>query len=188
MRLWTVQDKAAYENLCKDSVLRCNEKLADWLRDAEFKRSYDWLISEMKNHIGEPPVGVKYPICAWYLLDGKNVKPDLRRFESRNYLGEQYIIEAEIPDSEVLLSDEEMWHLVLNNGYFSSADDITAIEEADAWLDKLPPIEQEREKRESWQKIFDKTLNPWRFVQATFWELRTEQVISARKFIGKIKE
>jgi len=31
----------------------------------------------------------------------------------------------------------------------------------------------------------EKNCCPWRFVQATFWELRKEQVVSVRKFYGK---
>ncbi|GHV37941.1 hypothetical protein FACS1894187_15920 [Synergistales bacterium] len=188
MRLWTIQDKAAYEDLCVNNILRCNEKLADWLREDNFKRSYDWLVSEMKKRVGKPFVDVKYPIWAWYLLDGKNVKPDLRRTEFNNYVGEHYILEVEIPDNKVLLSDEETWHVVLNNGYLSRFDDLDAIEEDDKWFDGLPSNKQERVKHESWQNIFDKTLNPWKYVQSTFWELRMEQIVSTRKFVGKRKE
>jgi hypothetical protein len=188
MRLWTVQDKAAYEGLRENGVLRCNAKLADWLREEEFKRSYDWLALEMKKRIGAPPANVEYPIWAWYLLDGKNTKPDLRRVEFRNYTGKHYVVEAEVAESDVLLSDEEMWHFVLNNWYFNNSDDEDATDEADKRFDVLPSEEQDRVKRESWQKIFEKSLNPWRYVQATFWELRTEQVVSARKFFGKRRE
>jgi len=178
MRLWTVQDKAAYDDLCDKGVLHCKASLAEWLKEDDFKKSYDWLVSEMKERVGEPPRGVEYPIWAWYLLLGKNVKPDLRRVEFRNYVGEHYVIEAEIPDEDVLLSDEEMWHLVLNDGYFSDApeEDEAAVEyeEDKECFRSLSPTEQERVKRESWKKVFDKDCCPWCFVQATFWELRKE--------------
>jgi hypothetical protein len=189
MRLWTVQDKAAYDDLYEKGILRCDTALAEWLKDDDFKRSYDWLVTQMKERIGEPPSGVEYPIWAWYLLSGKNVKPDLRRMEFRNYEGEQYVIEAEIPDKDVLLSDEEMWHLVLNDGYFSDApdDDDDAIEAADKWFDSLPTDEQECVKRESWKRVFDKSFCPRDFVQATFWELRQDKIVSVRKFYGKYK-
>jgi hypothetical protein len=145
----------------------------------------------MKECVGQPPQGVEYPIWAWYLLSAKNVKPDLRRYEFRGYEGEHYIIEAEIPDDDLLLSDEVMWHLVLNNSYFPmDADKVNTTPEYeadDARFDGLPPDEQEREKHRSWEKIFDKNRCPWDLVQATFWELRKEQIISVRKFIGRYK-
>lgn len=81
MRLWTIQDKTAYDDLCEKGILHCNAALADWLKEDNFKQSYDWLVSEMKKRVGEPPHGVAYPIWAWYLLFGKNTKPDLRRFD-----------------------------------------------------------------------------------------------------------
>jgi hypothetical protein len=192
MRLWTVQDKAAYDSLCKNGVLRCDAKFAELLSEKAFKRSYDWLVAQMNARVGESPIGVEYPIWAWYLLDGKNAKPDLRRCEFRGFNGENYIIEAEIPDDNALLSDEEMWHLVLNDGYFGKgaekSDGGKEYEEDEAWFDSLPPGEQERIKRESWENIFNSNLCPWVFVQATFWELRQEQVISVRRFIGRRTE
>lgn len=187
MRLWTVQDKMAYNDLCEKGVLHCDAALAEWLKEDNFKKSYDWLVIEMKERVGEPPNGVEYPIWAWYLLYGENVNPDLRRVEFRNYVGEHYVIEVEIPDNKVLLSDEEYWHLVLNGGYFSDAseDDEAAEEREEKWFISMPLVEQERVKRESWKKVFDKNCCPWRFVQATFWELSKEQVVSVRKFYGK---
>jgi hypothetical protein len=192
MRLWTVQDKAAYDSLCKNGVLRCDAQFAELLSEKAFKRSYDWLVAQMKARVGEPPIGIEFPIWAWYLLDGKNVKPDLRRTEFRGFSGKNYIIEAEIPDKDVLLSDEEMWHTVLNDGYFGkgaeSIDDVKEYEEDEAWFDSFPPNEQERVKRESWENIFNSSRCPWIFVQATFWELRQEQVIGVRRFIGRRTE
>lgn len=191
MRLWTIQDKAAYDDLCEKGILHCNAALADWLKEDNFKQSYDWFVSEMKERVGEPPHGVAYPIWAWYLLFGKNTKPDLRRFEFKNYVGEQYIIEAEIPDTNALLSDEELWHLVLNNGYFAKHagkhDAIKEYEAEEDYFNRQPACEQEWEKQKSRKNIFDKTYCPRIFVQATFWELRKEQIISVRKFYGRAK-
>ena len=185
MRLWTIQDRAAYDSLCKKGALRCDTALAEWLTEDSFKRAYDWLVAEMKARIGAPPAGVEYPIWAWYLLNGKNVKPDLRRAEFRGYSGEQYVIEVEIPDNKVLLSDEEMWHITLGDGYFNRFDNEIVTEKEDKWFDRLPAGEQETVKRKSWKSVFDQARCPWRFVQATFWELRKEQVVSTRKFTGR---
>ena len=54
----------------------------------------------------------------------------------------------------------------------------------------MAPDIKDTVKRKSWERIFDKddADNDWKFVQATFWELRLEQVKSVRKFTGQGKE
>jgi hypothetical protein len=193
MRLVTIQDKAAYDDLCAAGVLRCKSELAEWLREDTFQKAYDWLVEQMKRRIGEPPESVSYPIWAWYLLDGKPAKVDLRKTEFNNYRGEHYALTLEVEDEQVLLSDEESWHYVLNNWFLSEAKNETEYEKDESWFNALPTDEQQVIKRKSWEKIFDITPfeNDWHrqgcYVQAAFWELRKEQVISARKFIGRQK-
>jgi hypothetical protein len=82
---------------------------------------------------------------------------------------------------------------VLNGSYFSEANNETEYEKTELWFDSLPQNERLEVKRKSWERIFDVTPfeNEWRrsglFVQATFWELHKEQVISAQRFIGRQK-
>jgi len=193
MRLVTIQDKAAYDDLCAKGVLRCKPELAEWLHTSEFRAAYNWLAGQMKLHVGKPPKGVSYPIWAWYMLDGKPAKADLRRTEFNNYRGEHYILTIEVPDKQVLLSDEENWHYVLNNWFFSEAKSEVNYDRLKARFNALPSHEKQKAKKKSWEKIFDVTpfANDWYrrgyYVQATFWELRNEQVITAKKFIGKQK-
>jgi hypothetical protein len=186
-----MQDKAAYDELCQKGVLRCKPELSEMITDPVTKPAYDWLVKQMKTRIGTPSEGVEYPIWAWYIHYGENKKLDLRKCDFRGYVGEYYIIEAEIDDCDILLSDEEMWHLVLNNGYFAInaglTEDTIEFDEDDAWFDSLPPEEQLPFKIKSWEKVFDKSCCPWEFVQATFWELRKEQDISVRYFKGRGK-
>jgi hypothetical protein len=186
-----MQDKAAYDELCQKGVLRCKPELSEMIIDPVTKPAYDWLVEQMKTRIGQPPEGVEYPIWAWYLHYGVNKKLDLRRYEFRNYAYDCYIIEAEIDDNNILLSDEEMWVLILNDGYFADdaglREETEAFLEDDAWFDSLPPEEQLPIKIKSWERVFDKSFCPWEFVQATFWELRKEQVVSVRYFKGRGK-
>jgi hypothetical protein len=145
----------------------------------------------MKLCVGLPPQGVQYPIWAWALIDGVSKKPDLRRCEFNNYVGENVVLELEIPDSDLLLSDEVSWHYVLNNWYMHDVkDDDGEWEKNDAWFESLPADRKESVMRESWERIFDSedTDNDWIFVQATFWELRLEQVKSVRLFTGRGKK
>ena len=98
-------------------------------------------------------------------------------------------LEIEIADSEVLLSDEESWHNVLYDGYLGCSENETEYEAEDAWFDLLPEEQQVRVKRKSWERIFDidpPMDNGWHrmgmYIQATFWELRLEQVKKVRPF------
>lgn len=70
--------------------------------------------------VGEPPVGVIYPIWAWHTLDWQHEKPDFRGTEFRSYRGKHVCIEIEISEDKVLLSDEVEWHFVLNDIYTPS--------------------------------------------------------------------
>lgn len=102
-------------------------------------------------------IPVLFPTLYATLIDGVSRKPDLRRTEFNNYIGENVVLELEIPDDEVLLSDEENWHYALNNRYLHDVtDDENKWDEVDAWFDNLPFDEQETIKRKSWEQIFDK--------------------------------
>jgi len=143
MKLFTIQDEAAFDCLQNTGVLRCNPELSDLVQECEFGRAYDWIADEMRKRIDEPPAGVKYPFWAWHSLYGKPAKPDLRRTEFNNYCGEHYIIEYEIPNNQVLLSDEGNWHFVLNDWFLPSDVDNEAIYDAeDKKFETLPQPEQ----------------------------------------------
>jgi len=191
MRLVTIQDKAAYDDLCASGVLRCKPELAKWLHEDAFCVAYDWLAEQMKKRISDPPQGVDYPIWAWYMLDGKPARVDLRKGVFSNYRGEQYALTIEVPEGQVLLSDEESWYSVLNDSLLSGADSEEAYEEDEAWFGALPPGEKQDFKHVSWEGIFDidPFENDWHRrgfdVQATFWELQKEQVVAVRRFIGR---
>ena len=192
MRLWTIQPEIIYEVLKSEKVIYCDPSKSLLIIECDFGKAYDWMAAQMRLRIGDPPDGVRYPIWAWYTLYWKNQKPDLRRMEFRNYTGKQVCIELEIPDDQVLLSDEEMWNYILNDSYIG---DSTNEEEFDIeydWFEKLPQIRQKMLKEKSWEKIFDISLpidTKWHrqgmFIQAVFWELRPEYVVGVRHFKGQ---
>jgi len=190
VKLWTIQPLIIYEKLMAQGTLHCDpEQKGFWgLVSEEFRTAYEWLAEQMKLRVGSPPQGVRYPLWAWALIDGASKKPDLRRTEFNNYVGENVVIELEIPDTDVLLSDEVNWHYVLNNWYLHDVNDEDGKwEETEAWFNSLSPDRKEAVKQKSWERIFDKNDrdNDWTFVQATFWELQIAQVKSVRKFIGR---
>ena len=195
MRLWTIQPRSLYEKLKIEKILHCEPLKSEFITEWGFVPAYDWLAEQMTKRIGAPPDNVNYPFWAWYMLDGENHKPDLRRREFRNYYGEMVCIELEIPDEDVLLSDEVMWHIVLNNGYYGNSSDEAEYEKDKKWFDSLSAQKQNEIKRKSWEKIFEvypPVENDWEsrgfYVQATFWELKFSQVKSVRYFMGKLKK
>lgn len=190
MIVWTIQPLTLYDKLIENGTLYCDPKQDGFwgLISEEFRVAYDWLAEQMRLRVGQPPKGVQYPFWAWALIDGVSKKPDLRRTEFNNYIGDNVVLELEIPDDKVLLSDEENWHYVLNDWYLHDVNDgEDKWDEVDAWFDNLPIDEQNSVKRKSWERIFYKydLDNDWKFVQATFWELRAAQIKSVRKFTGR---
>jgi len=97
------------------------------------------------------------------------------------------LLTIEIDPALVLISDFTAWHMCLNNWYYAASE-----AEGDAWdvrAASLPPEQQQREKEQSWEKIFD--LDSWRDpdwwgqidgIQATFWVLEGSMVKAARSF------
>ena len=86
------------------------------------------------------------------------------------------LLSIDVPDNRVLLSDFDMWHVILNDGYLPlyGKDDIE------------DPSEDEKLK--SWENVFcvDIETDWWnapKSTQATFWELKKEWVLKAEHFV-----
>ena len=112
-------------------------------------------------------------------------------------------MEIEIPDNQVLLSDYINWHAVLNHGALA---DWKKIEKKTDMLDKAAgrvlrfkdyPLEVRKEIEKSWEAVFDLNRRDKdvgrihrrnRSIQATFWVLKPENVISVEfwECIGNI--
>lgn len=191
MRLWTIQGIEIYEQLQRDGVAYCTKPA--WSDDEKFMKAYLWMADEMRQRIGEPPIKeIKYPMWAWYQhISAKSKKPP------RSYLdiqeGVSAYMEIEIPDNEVLLSDFCNWHNVLNQYPLTNwkrIDKKTDLLEKEAGksldFDDYP-LEIQKEIEKSWEAIFDldrrdkevgRTHKRNRSIQATFWMLKPDNVIS----------
>ena len=190
MRLWTIQPLAVDEIIRKNGYYVCDISKSPYSLACEsFKKAYDWMNEQMEKRIGPMPEDVTYPIWAWHSWDFKHVKPDLRRTEFR-VIEDSIMYEVELPSSDVLLSDFDNWHYVLNDWYLSSTWNEKDWENEEAWFDSLPQDIQKQKMLESWERIFD--IEPYetdfaakgKFVQATFWKLREKDIIN-RKFVKK---
>ena len=141
------------------------------------------------------------PLWAWFQCDGATcMKPDLR---SSGHLlkGERGVrIEFRVSDRLILLSDFDLWHYVLNYWYLpeSQKDDEafeSELSRRGLSFYKEKPLRNaafHRKITESWARIFDldwtdrgRSITPTRAkksIQASFWELRRNQVRDVRFF------
>ena len=193
MVLWTIQPIEVWEEMSRLGYYVCNPKKAMYISDKEvsFKESYDWLISEMEKRIGKRPNGVTYPVWAWHTRDWKYKKPDLRQAGYDTPGTKCVCIEFEIPDNQVVLSDYDTWHFILNDWYFDNSKNEDEWESKHKYYDSLSPEKKLEKKLKSWQNVFD--ISPYssdwfcrgRYIQATFWILKLSQVRKVQFFTAK---
>jgi len=198
MVLWSIQHINVWAEFQKNGVLQANSNYIDHY----FVRPYIWLSSKMNEVIGPPPNKIEFPLWAWNQYQGNSKKkPDLR---SSGYLpkGTKGVrIKFDIDESSVLLSDFELWHYVLNYWYLPVTEkDGNKFEKTlnkagySFYLNKpVPNVKYHQLIEESWNKIFNldwvekdiSSLNQDKSIQATFWELKLENVIDITKFIAR---
>lgn len=189
MRLWTIQGIEIYEQLVKDGIAYCTKPV--WGDDDRFVYAYHWMAKQMRKRIGNPPIkDIEYPLWAWYQYDSaKKNKPPKSPFDMTE--GLSAYIEIEIPDNQVLLSDYSDWHVTLNQGPARNWKKIWKKMDKQEkltgrHLDFLEyPIDLRQEIEDSWDEVFDLDargkgirLKRNRSIQATFWALYPENIIS----------
>lgn len=192
MRIWTIQPVELYRKLESKGVL-----LADGRRcDRYFRAAYQWMTAQMRHRL--PPSRGRFPWWGWCRYEKHRAKPDLR---AGGYLrkGQQGArIELELADDEVLLSDFNDWHYVLNGWFLADneAEDGRFEQELEELGHKLfdPYPEFVRAKiLASWERIFELRggdpvwgTRPLRqSTQATFWELRLKDVTDVTFFTDR---
>ncbi|KNY25486.1 DUF3841 domain-containing protein [Pseudobacteroides cellulosolvens] len=158
---YSIQDLNAWTEAQHRGYLIGNEKYV-W---EEFLRPYHWMMSQMLKRI--PEYNEEYPIWLW------PEKPDLRRSGHMERGKKAILIEVELPDSKVLLSDFQAWHCVLNDYPILDYDD----EIIDMEL--------------SWERIFDleylRKHPDWGMldIQGVTGKIYLNQVKSVREFTCK---
>ena len=179
MVLWTIQSEEVHDLIQSTGVYHCDFEKTIM---SDCQEQYDWLAREMRNRIGDPPEGVSYPVWAWYMWEGDRKKPDLRRERWGNgWKGERFAcMEIDIPEDRFILSDFDSWGIILLHGLLSDS------EEEDAHLEnEYNSLSEENRKAyrdKNWERAFDLTFvdNDWVHrgdsIQATFWELRKEDI------------
>lgn len=117
MRLWSIQPAAVVEAIERDGhVFAAPDFAKAWDEPADcpwgFSRAYKWMAGQMSRLIGPPPPGAQLPMWAWARPPNPTSSgaPDLRSMRGAE---PAFLLELEVPDSDVLLSDHGSWHMVL---------------------------------------------------------------------------
>lgn len=202
--LWTLQHVEAYKTLEKNGVLYANEQ--HLFCEDDMRYAYDWLTEQMKKRVGTPPDGVSYPIWAWYKWEGKRKRCDLRCGGYAKRGTPMVQMEIQIDSDRLLLSDFDRWVNVLNKAYI--VEDESEWDRMDEEIERLGTdsyrlftelvndtrlLPLKEKIMDTWQTVFqlDTHMESWdspldkRSVQATFWELRMEDVVKVENFIAK---
>ena len=200
MRLYSIQPLTCYETLLRGDPWHVDLDQSEHL-EPSFRRAYQWLASQMKARgILPHRAETKYPVWAWHWWNGEGEpRPDLTSEEFLETAAEtpSVLLTLEVPDNEVLLSDLEAWHWVLNGSYFGPEDrDDDFIERchvagaAKLEDNSLTDAALQAELEETWPRIFNISgaceitghAPGENSVQATFWELTPEYVLEVERF------
>lgn len=181
MIMWTMQPYEVYQQLLTQGFFYSDPAKSNNLKlDAAFQRAYQWMTKQLAAKVERPSSLITTPIWAWYRShDYLHQRPDFRWV--RDY-PDEVCIEFAIPDEQVLLSDFENWHFVLDDFYLGLATNEQEFEQENAWFNGLNVPQQQRVKEKSWQRIFDITprTGDWTkngdSVQGCFWLLKREQI------------
>lgn len=193
MILWTLQPFSWWTILKENGKITADlakiESDPNAFYEDRYNYAYGWLVEEMKQRLPVPrPYPSAYPIWAWYQWDGvKRKAPDLRTVRHCEDVQQNVRIKFEIDDKLVLLSDYVSWHYILYDVLITRPDEES--DEDDEDLDSELPSYTEEEKRKSWNQIFELDFScplEEAIIQATFWELKLEQVKEVKEF-GKNK-
>ena len=211
MELWTLQHPDVWKALqedgvwhVKDSLIFCPESEDNHINHGHY--AYRWYARQMVERVGAPPKGVHFPIWADFKRYGQTGGKQDMRAERWFYKGPIDRLRLEMDEKRVLLSDLDDWHASLNYWYLSkSQEDDEAFEkwheslgvdfqDIHDWSKDSPELREVRQRvEESWLFMFDLDSprdEDWHFpyikrsIQATFWELRLEDVVSREGFQG----
>ena len=146
MRVWMISAADLYTRLWQEGVL-----FADPARAISgFEDAYAWMRGQMAERL--PDYQGHWPWWAWLHPPAGRSRPDLRaRWAYHNgwSAGAECVrLGLDVPDTDLLLSDFDKWHAVLNDGPLVSSD-----EEWDAF-EALPVAERQAAKEATWPGIF----------------------------------
>lgn len=193
MKVYTAITLAELEILKKDGRLVCNPRHKNFFANkASFRFAYQWMANKLRE---KDPSKIQYPRWVYFKIHGNtdiNIAKDLDLPYTKNIC----YLKLEINENRVLLSDVNLWELVLNLFYIpdnilSSPNNFNNFMDKNKTshkfiLDKKinNPIyrEMKNEIINSWDKIFDINKNNSskylsKTIQGVLWEIKKEDVI-----------
>lgn len=197
MKSWSIQSTEAFATLNRDGVLYCDSpRTALYLDEPDndiFSRSYAWMTVQMEKRMRVPrPEPANYPLWVWVQVGSyrKEFHPSSDEYEH----GKSVLLTLDVPEDEILLSDFDIWHCVLNE--FSTGTDRMMERRLNRFLDengvhtklKDYPPELREYVVSSWERVFDldrrdrdfPTMRRNRNIQGTMWQIRSEWVSGYR--------
>ena len=194
--LWTNLSAAAWDELQSRGVLQ-----APWARsEIDFRPAYLWMAAQMRQRLGPPPRPGICPLWAWLQIDTpkpRQRRPDLRERGHIPAGSQGFRVEFVVPAEQVLLSDFQLWHHVLNHFHLprDEAEDLAFEEEFGdlhlSWQEPEPldPLQKKarRRIRRSWDHIFEleQHQHPAQQIQACLWQVEAAQVREVTSFRGR---
>jgi len=195
MRLWTIQTDKAYRSLITNGQLFADPAHCD----ADFAQPYKWMLDQMKRRLRCRRTTPDAALWAWSRWDPPTRnRPDLR---ARGHLASGrsgFRIELDVHVGDVLLSDFNLWHYVLNYWYLPTSE-----RDANQFDSKHDPLKYDWNRLpspglhdlivQSWDRIFDfdwcddYVTGPQleRPVQGTLWRIDRSMVLNARGFVSR---
>jgi hypothetical protein len=209
MRVWTIQKPGMLETLEKTGVYRADtaKVLEDrilapevLLEDDYVIWSYRYMARQMVKRIGSPPPGVEFPVWVWVQWRGPDhPRPDLRVASHGPKGLEMVMIELEVNDSTVLVSDLSLWFFPFGGHYLpyprGSEAEWNRVLKARGlktrWgHDKNLPPDLQAMKEDSWEAVFnlgcratsitDKASQ--KVFQGCLWEIRKDMIRGVKRF------
>ena len=209
VRVWSIQTIPVLEELNSNGIYRPDpKKITRWVPEIPeekdpYYHSYLWMVAEMEKRIPPKPFKGAMPIWGWHQWLGiTQPKPDLR---SGGHLppGTRGVrFELDLDPSRVLISDFDLWffpfsgiYLGKNNG---EDEEFRKLKEKAGldynYGDNLDlPDHLMRILHKSWERVFDLSFyrpgyndgKNKKALQATFWEIRQEDVRKAQEFTAR---
>ncbi len=94
-----------------------DEYFSDASEKAAFEQAYHWVDSQMKQRVSDPPVSGACPIKIYLRWEGDWVANREMIPELIPPSGDGVAVWAEVPHTDVLLANEDLWLGVLNHWY-----------------------------------------------------------------------
>jgi hypothetical protein len=211
MILWTIQHLNVYNILKEKGIYKPERKYTMAYNNIDISQAYEWMKYSMyllcKSSINMDDE----IIWAWYQWEGKRKPRDMRKSGYCTKGLPIVQLKIDIPDDNVLLSDFDLWHYVLNgwlipeNEYEKEEYDIDTmimLQEQKRMIEEKRPcsidyikmsFQWEKRIQKSWDIIFNIDDNKIyalngcqnKTIQATFSELKYNQILSVKHYISK---